>query len=97
MKPVSPFRRSNREPGPTYTAHEFARPPLGARAKVAYIGESPAPARHLKESQPTMVLAQLADMKPGTRTDLASIDARSQPENARLLNVSRASVQRPAR
>ena len=42
-----------------------------------------------------MVLAQLADMKPGTRTDLASIDARSsQPENAGLLNVSRASMQR---
>jgi ParB-like chromosome segregation protein Spo0J len=50
--------------------------------------------RHLDESQRAMVAAKLATMKQGARTDLASIEAMSQPRAAELLNVGRASVQR---
>lgn len=50
--------------------------------------------RHLDESQRAMVAARLATMKSGARTDLAPIDGRSQPEAAKLLNVSTRSVQR---
>lgn len=50
--------------------------------------------RHLDESQRAMVAARLATMKQGARTDIASIDAKSQAEAAELLNVSRPSVQR---
>ena len=41
-----------------------------------------------------MVAAKIATMQSGARTDLASIDARSQDDAAELLNVSRPSVQR---
>ncbi len=43
-----------------------------------------------------MIAGRLANMRSGTRTDLASIEARShsQTEAAKLLNVSRSSVQR---
>jgi len=34
------------------------------------------------------------NLKHSARTDIASIDAKSQPEAAKLLNVGRASVQR---
>jgi len=50
--------------------------------------------RHLSESQRAMVAARLATMQQGMRTDLASIDAKSQPEAAKVMNVSRATVQR---
>jgi N6-adenosine-specific RNA methylase IME4/ParB-like chromosome segregation protein Spo0J len=50
--------------------------------------------RHLSESQRAMVAARIANMPQGARTDLASIEAMSQPEAADLLNVGRASVQR---
>ena len=50
----------------------------------------------MDESQRAMCAARLADMRQGERTDLASIDAMSQPEAATLLNVSRPSVQRAA-
>ena len=50
--------------------------------------------RHLNESQRALVAAKLATMKQGARTDLASIEAMSQPRAAELLNVGRASVQR---
>jgi N6-adenosine-specific RNA methylase IME4/ParB-like chromosome segregation protein Spo0J len=50
--------------------------------------------RHLDASQRAMVAAKLATMKQGARTDLASIEAMSQPRAAELLNVGRASVQR---
>ncbi len=50
--------------------------------------------RHLNESQCAMTAARIANMRQGARTDLASIEAMSQPQAAELLNVSRASVQR---
>ena len=52
--------------------------------------------RHLDESQRALVAARIANMPQGARTDLAAIEARSQPEAAAKLNVSRASVQRAA-
>lgn len=55
--------------------------------------------RHLDESQRGMVAARIANLPQGARTDLASIEAKSQDwisqvEAARLLNVGRATVQR---
>lgn len=50
--------------------------------------------RHLNESQRAMVAARLATMSRGARTDLASIDARSDADAAALLNVGEASVER---
>ena len=50
--------------------------------------------RHLDESQRAMVAARLATVVQGARTDLAPIGAKSQPEAAARLNVSRRSVQR---
>jgi len=50
--------------------------------------------RHLDESQRAMVAARLATLAQGARTDIASIEAMSQPKAAALLNVGRASVQR---
>ncbi len=50
--------------------------------------------RHLNESQRAMVAGNIANMKQGARTDLASIAALSQTDAADLLNVSRESVQR---
>jgi len=52
--------------------------------------------RHLTESQRAMIAAKVATMKQGARTDLAGIQAKSQPEAAKLLNVSRDSVQKAA-
>jgi ParB family chromosome partitioning protein len=52
--------------------------------------------RHLDESQRAMCAARLATMKQGARTDLRSIDLRSQPQAAELLNVSVPSVKRAA-
>ena len=49
--------------------------------------------RHLDESQRAMVGARLATLAQGARTDLAQICAKSQPEAAGRLNVSRRSVQ----
>ena len=53
--------------------------------------------RHLNETQRAMIAAKIANMRQGERTDLASIDAKSQGEVAELLNVSRSSVQRAAK
>ena len=63
--------------------------------------------RHLNESQRAMVAARLANMRSGTRTDLAPIGTRSDdaPENkyvsqseaAAMLNVSRRSLTRAAK
>jgi len=55
--------------------------------------------RHLDESQRGMVAARIANLPQGTRTDLASIEAKSggwisQGDAGGLLNVSRATVQR---
>lgn len=52
--------------------------------------------RHLSESQRAMVAAKIANMGSGVRTDLPSIDGRlvSQPQAAKLLNVSTTSVER---
>jgi predicted DNA-binding protein (UPF0251 family) len=52
--------------------------------------------RHLNESQRAMIAAELATMRQGARTDLASIEAMSQAEAANRLNVSRSGVQRAA-
>ena len=50
--------------------------------------------RHLDTSQRAMIAAKLATMRSGARTDLASIDARSDADAARLLHVGEASVER---
>jgi N6-adenosine-specific RNA methylase IME4/ParB-like chromosome segregation protein Spo0J len=50
--------------------------------------------RHLNESQRAMIAADLATMRQGARTDLASIEAMSQSDAADRLNVSRTSTQR---
>jgi N6-adenosine-specific RNA methylase IME4/ParB-like chromosome segregation protein Spo0J len=49
--------------------------------------------RHLDESQRAMAGAKFANMRQGTRTDLAQICAMSQSEAAARLNVSRRSIQ----
>lgn len=41
-----------------------------------------------------MVAAKLATLRQGARTDLTSIDGRSQSDAPEMLNVSRRSVQR---
>ena len=51
--------------------------------------------RHLNESQRAMIAARLANMSKG-RPKNASIEAFSQPEAAKFLNISRASIQRAA-
>ena len=50
--------------------------------------------RHLSESQRAMAGAKLATMPQGSRTDLASIDARSDAEAAALMNVGEATIER---
>ena len=52
---------------------------------------------HYSESQRAMVAAKLANMQQGARTDIASIEAMSQPQAAEMLNVSRSNVQRAAK
>ncbi|MFH1574164.1 MAG: DUF5131 family protein [Acidobacteriota bacterium] len=49
---------------------------------------------HLNESQRALIAAKIASMKQGARTDLAPFGAKSQPEAAEVLNVSRRKVQR---
>ena len=49
--------------------------------------------RHLDTAQRAMVASRLANMRQGARTDLTEISAMSQPEAAKLLNVSADSVQ----
>ena len=53
--------------------------------------------RHLTESQRADIAAALSSMRQGERTDLASIEARSQAQTTALLKVSRSSVQRAAK
>lgn len=49
--------------------------------------------RHLDTAQRAMVAARIANMQQGARTDLTEISAMSQPEAAKVLNVSTDSVQ----
>ena len=49
--------------------------------------------RHLTTSQRAMIAAKIATLDQGARTDLAENSAMSQPEAAKLLHVSRGSVQ----
>lgn len=53
--------------------------------------------RHLNESQRAMVAARLAGMGKGRPVENASIEAFTQPEAAKQLNMSRPSVQRARR
>jgi ParB-like chromosome segregation protein Spo0J len=50
--------------------------------------------RHLTASQRAMVAAEIADMRQGTRTDLAPNEAKSQRDAAEQTRSSRTSVQR---
>lgn len=52
--------------------------------------------RHLSESQRAMIAAKLANLGEGRPAETAQISAVSQPDAARLLNVSRGSVQNAA-
>jgi ParB-like chromosome segregation protein Spo0J len=67
----------------TYTGHD----------PVGFVLAANLARRHLDASQRAMIAAKLATMRQGERTDLAQIQATSQPEAAALLNVSRSSVQ----
>jgi len=68
----------------------------GPGKAIQYVISANLRRRHLNTSQRAMAAAQLADLRQGARTDLASNDAISQPEAAARLNVSRKSVQRAA-
>jgi len=61
---------------------------------LAYVVSKNLHRRHLSESQRAMMADALATMRQGARTDLASIEAKSQEQAADLLQVSRSSVQR---
>src|SRR5262245_50075885 len=61
---------------------------------LAYVVSKNLHRRHLSESQRAMIADELATMRQGARTDLASIEAKSQEQAADLLQVSRSSVQR---
>ena len=61
---------------------------------VAFIISQNIKRRHLDESQLGLIGAKWSTMKSGARTDLASIEARSQPQAAREIGVSRSTVQR---
>lgn len=50
--------------------------------------------RHLNESQRAMIAARIANMSKGRPTKNAPIGAISQPDAAKMLNVSRRSIQR---
>ena len=71
---------------PTFTVYQRDDP-------VSYVISLNLRRRHLNESQRAMVAARLATLGQGARTDLAQICAKSQDEAAKLLNVSRRSVQ----
>ena len=62
---------------------------------VAFVLSANLHRRHLNESQRAMIAARLATMDRG-RPENASIDAITQPDAAKLLNVSRSTVQRAA-
>ena len=52
--------------------------------------------RHLNDAQRAMIASKLATMKQGARTDLSPIGEKSQAQAARMLNVSKRSVERAA-
>lgn len=66
----------------------------GTGSVVAYVVSLNLHRRHLDESQRALVAARIATLPQGARTDLGSIDLRSQPEASELLNVSVPSVKR---
>lgn len=61
---------------------------------LAFVVSANVHRRHLTESQRAMAAARVANMTQGARTDLASIEAKSQTDAATTLNVGRSSVQR---
>lgn len=71
-----------------FSAHTIEQGPL------AFVVSKNLSRRHLSESQRAFVAAKIATMKSGARTDLASIEARSDAEAAEMMNVSEASVER---
>jgi N6-adenosine-specific RNA methylase IME4/ParB-like chromosome segregation protein Spo0J len=60
----------------------------------AYVISANLHRRHLNESQRAMVAAKLANMRQGTRTDLAPIGAMSDADAATMLGVGERSVER---
>jgi N6-adenosine-specific RNA methylase IME4 len=69
----------------------------GSESTLAFVLSQNLSRRHLTESQRAMVATRIADMRQGTRTDLASNEAKSQSEAAEELGVSRSSLQRAAK
>jgi N6-adenosine-specific RNA methylase IME4 len=65
---------------------------------LAYVLDLNVKRRHLTEGQKAMLAVEIANMRQGERTDLASQEARliSQVDAARRVGVSRSSVQRAA-
>lgn len=61
---------------------------------LAFVVSSNVHRRHLTESQRAMAAAKVATMTQGARTDIASIEAKSQTTAADELKVGRSSVQR---
>ncbi len=68
----------------------------GNNTPLSYVISKNLHRRHLNETQRGVVADTIATMKQGARTDIASIDAMSQFEAAKAMNVSRATVQRVA-
>lgn len=66
----------------------------GGGDPVAFVVSANLHRRHLNEGQRAMVAARIATMRRGERTDLASIDAKSDAQAAEMLNVSEPSVER---
>jgi N6-adenosine-specific RNA methylase IME4 len=61
---------------------------------VAFVVSLNLARRHLDEGQRAMIAAKLATMRQGARTDLSPIGETSQATAAKLLNVSKRSVER---
>ena len=68
--------------------------PFQGTDPIAFVISANVHRRHLSTSQRSMLAAELANMRQGTRTDLAPNGAMSQGDAAKLLNVGRRSVQR---
>ena len=93
----SPYRWAASGGGLRRTRHAARDPAFRGRGLddlVAFVLDMNLKRRHLSETQRAAVAAELPALRQGARTDLASIEAKSQPERAALLNVSRSAVQR---
>lgn len=71
----------------------YAPLPVGTDP-IAFVIDKNLRRRHLNETQRAMAGSKLATMPRGARTDIASIDAMSDAQAAKFLNVSEPSIER---